>query len=73
MFDLVRFGENVDSEGGYIYEYMVAFVKGVEVSVGVLATTLEVLSADETGVDVDVGKGDRTKLLKVEIEEVAID
>ena len=48
---------------------MVVNFEGVEICVCGGTAALEVFSADETGVDVDVGKGDGTEFFEIEIED----
>lgn len=63
--DFVALGEDVDAERRDVDEDVVVGVEGVCVCVGARAATLEVLAADETRVDVDVGEGDGAELFEV--------
>ena len=48
------------------------FVEGMEVSLGVWASPLEVSAAYQAGVNVNVGKCDGTELFKVEVENLSV-
>lgn len=51
---------------------MMVFVNRMSISVRTASATLEVFSADETAIDVDVGEADGTEFLKVEVKSDAI-
>ena len=62
-----------DLLGVELEEDVVALSDAVLVGPAALASSLEVLSADEAAVDVDRRQADRTQLLKVKVEQRTVD
>ena len=60
VFDLVPVGQAVHAAVAQVHVHVVALLQRVRVRLRVLAAPLEVLAADEAGVDVLIGEEDAT-------------